>query len=99
MGFKRVRDQDINEIVFAAFIPEIRKIITFARIFVNAKSAFIYEEAFKQIFGLISVRLEKEVKWQHLHGGGFGAVVTDMDKEQLEVNILLIHSEYNLNKL
>jgi hypothetical protein len=59
----------------------------------------MHEEAFKQIFSLISIRLEKVVKWQHLHGEGFGAVVTDMDKGQLEGNIFLIYSKYILNIL
>ena len=29
MGFKRVQDPNINEIVFAAYMPEIRKSIQF----------------------------------------------------------------------
>ncbi|KAF1811308.1 hypothetical protein P152DRAFT_68557 [Eremomyces bilateralis CBS 781.70] len=84
MGFQRVRESSINEIVLAAFVPELEKTFTFARIFVNGKSSLCYQKAFQALFTLISSRLEREVCWQYLHGRGFGTVVVDMELGQLE---------------
>ncbi|KAF1814376.1 hypothetical protein P152DRAFT_413142 [Eremomyces bilateralis CBS 781.70] len=84
MGFKRVRDKDINEIVFAAYLPENEKIFTFARVFINAQSSTAYTKAFEALFGLLSSKLEREIRWKHLHGTGFACIVTDMDRGQLQ---------------
>ena len=58
--------------------------------YVNHQDAKMYEEAFTLTFSLISIRLEKEVQWQHLHQRGFACIVTDMDLGQLEGNMFLI---------
>jgi len=114
MGFKRVRDKDIHEIVFAAYIPEIEKskfiiyfkcitnilaVYTFARVFINAQSHIAYYKAFEALFRLISSKLEHEIRWKHLHSSGWTCIVTDMDRGQLQGNIFQIDLESITNRL
>ena len=43
----------------------------------------MYYQMFKRVFALIEERFSHRVRWQHLHGEGFTALVMDMDTKQL----------------
>ncbi|KAF2180651.1 hypothetical protein K469DRAFT_753326 [Zopfia rhizophila CBS 207.26] len=47
MGFKRIKDSNIKEVLFATYQPEIEKLFTFLRVFVNQESTRMYYEVFK----------------------------------------------------
>jgi hypothetical protein len=54
----------------------------------------MYYEMFKRVFTLIETKFGYPVRWQHLHGEGFTALVMDMDTKQLpgkRFNILRIY--------
>jgi hypothetical protein len=57
--------------------------MTFARAYVNQENPYTYARMFKQAFQIIGDLCQKEVKWIHIHGTGFGALVMDMDSKQL----------------
>ena len=40
---------------------------------------------FERVFHLLSERLQKRIRWKHIHGGeeGFEAVISDMDSKQM----------------
>ncbi|CAG8980989.1 hypothetical protein HYALB_00013550 [Hymenoscyphus albidus] len=83
MSFKRVQSSDINEVVFAAFIPQLNKIMTFVRVYVNQQSTEMYTTLFREVFRIITLQVGHEIKWQHLHKTGFGCIVMDMDSSQM----------------
>lgn len=43
----------------------------------------MYYQLFTRVFRLIEERFGFTVRWQHIHGEGFGALVMDMDTKQL----------------
>jgi hypothetical protein len=106
MTFKRVKDTNINEVVFAAFLPGLNKsnifliyskcitntliVMTFVRVFVDQDSTHMYTRLFKQVFQLVEQQLGESVKWRHLHGTGFGCMVMDMDSKQLSGKLILL---------
>ncbi|OCK85458.1 hypothetical protein K432DRAFT_33984 [Lepidopterella palustris CBS 459.81] len=82
IGFKRLRVQEEKEIVFAGFLPEVNKVITFARIFVNQDTTEMYKRVFQHFFQIVEDQYQIPIRWQHLHGSGFQAVVLDQDSKQ-----------------
>ncbi|OAF57839.1 hypothetical protein VC83_05497 [Pseudogymnoascus destructans] len=83
MTFKRIKASEINEVVFAAFLPELNKVVTFVRIFVNQESTEMYTQLFHTVFNAIAKETGQRIQWKHLHQSGFGAVVMDMDSKQM----------------
>ena len=97
MTFKRIKSADINEVVFAAFLPEINKgkrliyyksitnvlVMTFVRIFVNQESTEMYTQLFHTVFNAIAKETGQLVQWKHLHQSGFTGIVMDMDSKQM----------------
>jgi hypothetical protein len=63
--------------------------MTFARAFTNGQDSSAYENAFRKLFSLMQDQCQVRLKWQHLHGEGFQAITTDMDKGQLKVKYAL----------
>ncbi|WPH03339.1 Hypothetical protein R9X50_00621600 [Acrodontium crateriforme] len=78
MSFKRIRQANLNEIIFARFLGEHGKVVSFARVIVSTHIAEMYQLAFQRVFQLIEERTRKNVQWQHIHQAGFRAVVVDM---------------------
>jgi hypothetical protein len=60
----------------------------FARAYVNQDNPYTYFYMFKTVFRIMGTLCQTEVKWQHIHGSGFGALVMDMDSKQLLGNVL-----------
>ncbi|RDW94632.1 hypothetical protein BP5796_00395 [Coleophoma crateriformis] len=83
MSFKRVQDSEINEVVFAANLPQLNKVMTFVRVYVNQQSTQMYTTLFREVFRIISQQTGYKIQWQHLHGSGFGCIVMDMDSAQM----------------
>ncbi|OBT90096.1 hypothetical protein VE02_02521 [Pseudogymnoascus sp. 03VT05] len=83
MTFKRIKASEINEVVFAAFLPELNKVMTFVRVFVNQESTEMYTQLFHTVFNAIAKETGQRIQWRHLHQSGFGAVVMDMDSKQM----------------
>ncbi|KFY25698.1 hypothetical protein V491_01634, partial [Pseudogymnoascus sp. VKM F-3775] len=83
MTFKRIKASDINEVVFAAFLPELNKVMTFVRVFVNQESTEMYTSLFHTVFNAIAKETGQRIQWKHLHQSGFGSVVMDMDSKQM----------------
>lgn len=54
---------------------------------------------FERVFHLLSERLQKRIRWKHIHGGeeGFEAVVSDMDGKQMAGKISRSKSEHVAN--
>jgi hypothetical protein len=69
---------------------------TFARAFVNRKTAQLYEKAFTTLFNLMSIAIEEPITWHFLHGKGFKTIITDMERAQLK-GLTIIHLEYSPN--
>ncbi|KAF1808090.1 hypothetical protein P152DRAFT_256677 [Eremomyces bilateralis CBS 781.70] len=87
MSFKRIRQKDINEIIFANLIPSHGKIITWGRILTNMDSVQGYQLAFERFFSTASKVAETPVKWKHVHEtavNSFSAVVMDMCPKQMK---------------
>ena len=49
----------------------------------NQESTEMYYQMFQRVFALIENKFGFQVRWQHLHGEGFTALVMDMDTKQL----------------
>jgi hypothetical protein len=49
----------------------------------------MYYRLFTRVFELIEQRFGFVVRWQHIHGEGFSAMVMDMDTKQLPGMILV----------
>lgn len=49
----------------------------------NQDSTEMYYQMFKRVFALIKRKYNYSVRWKHLHGEGFAALVMDMDTKQL----------------
>jgi hypothetical protein len=43
----------------------------------------MYQDLFQRLFNVITLRLGRPIRWQHLHGDGFAAVISDMDAKQV----------------
>ena len=43
----------------------------------------MYKELFQRLFNTVYERLQTPITWQHIHGSGFAAVVSDMDAKQV----------------
>ncbi|KAF2187046.1 hypothetical protein K469DRAFT_749436 [Zopfia rhizophila CBS 207.26] len=82
MGFKRIKDSNIKEVLFATYQPEIEKLFTFLRVFVNQESTRMYYEVFKRVFTLLRDVYHLPIAWNYLSGSGFQAVIMDMDTKQ-----------------
>ncbi|OBT75678.1 hypothetical protein VF21_05187 [Pseudogymnoascus sp. 05NY08] len=83
MTFKRIKASEINEVVFAAFLPELNKVMTFVRVFVNQESTEMYTQLFHTVFNAIAKETGQRIQWKHLHQSGFGGIVMDMDSKQM----------------
>lgn len=88
MSFKRCYQRQLNEIVFAAPLGEIGKITTFARVFMESRTAAAYEKMFERTFEAVQKITSRQIKWLHIDGSmsdaRWEAVVTDMDQGQFK---------------
>jgi hypothetical protein len=80
-------------LTYYQYITNILVAFTLLRVIVNQESVKMYYRMFTRVFSLIAERLQTPVRWQHLHGDGFAAMVMDMDTKQLPgkyiINILI----------
>jgi hypothetical protein len=82
MSFKRIRSKDMNEVLFATFLPDQSKIITLLRVFTNLDSAEGYYLLFKRVFTMIQKVLHQPVLFDPIHGSGIYGIIVDMDSKQ-----------------
>jgi len=68
---------------YSQCITNILVAFTLLRVIVNQESVDMYYKMFTRVFCIIEKRLNTPIHWQHLHGDGFAALVTDMDTKQL----------------
>jgi hypothetical protein len=59
----------------------------------------MYYKMFKRVFDLIERKYGYPVRWQHLHGEGFAAMIMDMDTKQLPGKLRTTYEEYITNLL
>lgn len=83
IAFKRVKNKGEKEIVFAIINKINRKTFTLIRVFINQESTEMYYQMFKRVFTLIKTKYNYPIRWQHLHGEGFAALVIDINAKQL----------------
>lgn len=87
MSYKRCYQRNLNEIVFATHIEELGKITTFARVYMESKTAQAYRIMFKRLFKLVEHITKRKVRWRYINGddsGGWEAVTADMDQGQFK---------------
>ncbi|OJJ78431.1 uncharacterized protein ASPGLDRAFT_182657 [Aspergillus glaucus CBS 516.65] len=83
MNYKRLRRKDLNEIVFAAFLPLHGKVVTLCRAFTNRQDADGYEDLFQKVFELMEKHTNQPICFHYLHGSGFESITLDMDEGQM----------------
>lgn len=66
-------------------------VTTFARIFVNQETTEMYLRVLQFFFSLLKDRFQIDIRWYHLHGSGFRAIIMDQDPKQYAG---IIYSEY-----
>lgn len=79
MSFKRVRQRDLNEVLFASYLAELGKTHTHCRAFMQAQSAEAYAHMFKTCFEHVERLTGRKIKWHFKDGEGWEAVIGDMD--------------------
>ncbi|BCR90626.1 uncharacterized protein ACHE_60512A [Aspergillus chevalieri] len=82
MSYKRIRSKDINEVLFATFLPDQCKIITLLRVFTSTDSTEGYYLLFKRVFDLVQRVSSQPVLFDSIHGSGIHGIIVDMDSKQ-----------------
>ncbi|KAG2001434.1 hypothetical protein GB937_010168 [Aspergillus fischeri] len=82
MSFKRICLKDMNEVLFATFLPDQSKIITLLQVFTSLDSAEGYYLLFKRVFTMIQKVLQQPVLFDPIHGSGIYGIIIDMDSKQ-----------------
>ncbi|BCS30200.1 uncharacterized protein APUU_80503A [Aspergillus puulaauensis] len=75
---KRVRSQNVNEILFTTFLPEQHQVITFLRVFSSSDSVDSYFVLFERAFALLARVSGTPVHFRHHHGFGFSDIVIEV---------------------
>lgn len=87
MSYKRCYQRNLNKIVFATHLEELGKLTTFARVFMESKTAKAYAVMFRRLFELVELLTKRKVQWQYIDGvdsGGWQAITADMDQGQFK---------------
>lgn len=98
MSYKRIRSKDMNEVLFATFMPDQCKskylasvskvpteqliVITLLRVFTSEETTEGYYLLFKRAFNLIQRISGKPVLFHPIHGTGIYGIIVDMDNKQ-----------------
>ncbi|OJJ94572.1 hypothetical protein ASPACDRAFT_37780, partial [Aspergillus aculeatus ATCC 16872] len=82
MSYKRLRSNNMNEVLFATFLKDQNKIITLLRVFTTFDTADGYYLLFKRAFSLLEKITEKPILFHSIHNSGFHGVILDMDTKQ-----------------
>lgn len=98
MSYKRIRSKEMNEVLFATFLPDQCKsqyfistsqlitnrfiVITLLRVFTSEESTEGYYLLFKRAFALIEKISQRPVLFQPIHGIGIYGIIVDMDNKQ-----------------
>ncbi|EAA67000.1 hypothetical protein AN8575.2 [Aspergillus nidulans FGSC A4] len=81
MSYKRIRTKDINEVLFATFLPDQCKVITLLRVFTSDDSTRGYYLLFKRVFTLVQKLTQTPVLFDPIHGSGIYGIIMDMDSK------------------
>ena len=98
MTFKRVKIKNMNEVLFATYLIDIDKdkhsinshqsvidkflVMIFVRVFVNREISFMYCDLFTRVFAIIEERINRSVRWKHIHDEKFLTIVMNMNSKQ-----------------
>lgn len=82
MSYKRIRQKNMNEVVFATYLHEHGKIITLMRVFTNQETTTGYYLLFKRVFTLVEKVTGQPVEFNSIHGNGISGIIVDMDTKQ-----------------
>ncbi|CBF82218.1 predicted protein [Aspergillus nidulans FGSC A4] len=74
--------KDINEVLFATFLPDQCKIITLLRVFTSIDSTEGYYLLFKRVFSLVQRISHQPIYFDPIHGSGIHGIIIDMDSKQ-----------------
>ncbi|ODM21423.1 hypothetical protein SI65_02267 [Aspergillus cristatus] len=82
MSYKRIRSKNMNEVLFATFLPDQCKVITLLRVFTTVDSTEGYYLLFKRAFDLVQKITGHPVLFDSIHGTGVHGIIVDMDSKQ-----------------
>ncbi|KAJ5439313.1 uncharacterized protein N7458_010311 [Penicillium daleae] len=82
MSYRRVKDKDIKEVVFASFFPSIGRIRTLCRVFTTQDTRLGYYRLFKRVYTLLERITRVRPPMRIIDGFGLDMVVADMCAKQ-----------------
>ncbi|EEH41177.2 hypothetical protein PAAG_03463 [Paracoccidioides lutzii Pb01] len=83
MSYKHLKFSQMNEVVFATYLPLHEKIVTLCRVFTEQKSPEGYYHLFKRVFDIVQRLTGKQVTFHYIQGVGLRALIIDMCNKQM----------------
>ncbi|KAJ5566574.1 hypothetical protein N7535_008212 [Penicillium sp. DV-2018c] len=82
ISYKRVKDKDMKEVVFAALFPQTGRVRTFCRIFTTLDTREGYHRLFKRVYQLLERITGSRPPISVIDGYGLSVVIADMCAKQ-----------------